>query len=182
MNTSYSFVGGSAFTLCSAHPAHNKGCSWALYCSILCQNHGDAHVAQDARQQIKALVLPRDANAKMVQTMGRTFFALLAKVATNSSCTSLVEPIPPTMQYEYWIDMLKRSGMAGHSVIALLGTQFQTVMNHKMDILVSWTSSNYHNASALHMDVSTLPPPLKVQKLQHQNQLGARDKHGGSPM
>ena len=92
------------------------------------------------------------------------------------------------MQYEYWNDMLKRSGMAGHFVIALLGTQFQTVMNHKMDILVSWTSSNYHNASALHMDVSTLPPPLKVQKLQHQNQreardnYGGRDSHGGQPM
>ena len=142
----------------------------------MCKHHGDAHVAQEARSQLKALVLPKTADAKVVQAIGRTFFALLAKVATNPSCTGLIEPIPITMQYEYWLDMLKRSGPCGHSVVALLGTQFQTVMNHQMDTLVSWTSSNFHNAAAMHADVPVYTPPDKKQKVQqHQSNRDHRD-------
>ena len=136
VDITFTFLSDNAFTLWSGHPANVAGCTWEEFLVALCTNHGDAHVAQDARAQLKVLVLPKFADAKAVQTMGRHFQSLLAKVRTNPSMTGLVIAVGPVEEYEYWIDMLARSGAAGHAVIALLGTQFQTVMNKGIEALI----------------------------------------------
>ena len=115
--------------------------------------------------ELKTLVLPANADARAVQTMGRRFFALLAKIKSSPSPIGKICPIDVGTVYELWIALLARSGPVGLSVSALLGSQFQTNMNCSMETLVLWTSQSIVHVNALHKPIPLLAAPSVARKI-----------------
>ena len=189
-----SFLTGQANVMWFSSAHNTPDATWQLFYDTLCINHGDAHIAAAARAELKTLVLPFNADAKGVQAMGRRFFALLAKIKSNPGPIGIVCPIDVGTVYELWIALLERSGPAGLSVLALLGTQFQTNRRCSMETLVLWTSQNIVHAVALHKppalpaalplapSIPRLPPSVKQSKtLAYQQPMRQRDD-GNEPM